>query len=103
MKDDIYYVYILRCEGDTLYTGIARDYEDRYKKHIEGKGAKYTRSRKPQRIEGVWLVHGRSEATKAEYWLKKNNRRMKDRFIEEGETLMKKVREDLGIDLERVV
>ena len=42
-----YWVYILRCGDDSLYTGIARDVDRRLAVHRSGKGAKYTRSRLP--------------------------------------------------------
>lgn len=98
--NDIYYVYILRCEGDTLYTGIARDYRARYEKHLAGTGAKYTRSRKPVRIERVWQTEGRSAASRVEYFLKKNPRKTKDRFIGERNYFVEMVLEMLDIDIE---
>ena len=45
-------VYIVRCADHTLYTGIARDLRQRIAQHNEGKGAAYTRARRP-----VVLVH----------------------------------------------
>ena len=42
-----WYVYILRCADDTLYTGVATDLEARVATHNAGKGAKYTRGRRP--------------------------------------------------------
>ena len=42
-----YYVYILRCADDTLYTGWTTDVTKRVKTHNSGKGAKYTRARLP--------------------------------------------------------
>ena len=42
-----YWVYILRCQDDTLYTGYTTDPMRRLKVHQSGKGAKYTRSRLP--------------------------------------------------------
>ncbi len=97
---NIYYIYILRCEGDTLYTGIARDYRDRYEKHLAGTGAKYTRSRKPVRIERVWQTQGRSAASRVEYFLKKNSRKTKERFIGEDALFVERVLEKLDIDIE---
>ena len=97
---DIYYIYILRCEDDTLYTGIARDYKKRYEKHLAGEGAKYTRSRKPVKIERVWRTEGRSRATKVEYFLKKNQRKVKERFIEERNLFKDRVLEKLDINIE---
>lgn len=40
-------LYILRCRDGSLYTGITTDAEKRLAAHNSGKGAKYTRSRKP--------------------------------------------------------
>lgn len=45
-------VYIVRCADQTLYTGIARDLGQRIAQHNAGKGAAYTRARRP-----VVLVH----------------------------------------------
>ena len=42
-----YFVYILRCGDDTLYTGITTDLKRRVEEHNSGKGAKYTRGRGP--------------------------------------------------------
>jgi len=98
--EDIYYIYILRCEDDSLYTGIAKNYKERYEKHIAGTGAKYTRSRKPVKIERVWKTKGRSAASKTEYFMKKNSRKMKEKFISENSIFADKVMEKLGIKIE---
>ncbi len=42
-----YYVYMLRCADGTFYTGFSTDPQRRLKTHNAGKGAKYTRSRRP--------------------------------------------------------
>ena len=47
-----WFVYMLRCADQSLYTGIARDVASRVARHNAGKGAAYTRSRLP-----VCLVH----------------------------------------------
>jgi putative endonuclease len=47
-----WFVYIVRCADETLYTGIAKDIGQRIAKHNEGTGAAYTRARRP-----VVLVH----------------------------------------------
>ena len=41
------YTYIVKCKDDTLYTGWTNDLEKRVNAHNDGKGAKYTKSRKP--------------------------------------------------------
>ncbi len=45
-----WYVYLLRCSDDTLYTGVTNDLAAREQKHNEGRGAKYTAGRRPVRI-----------------------------------------------------
>jgi len=40
-------VYLLRCAGGTLYTGVAKDVQARLKQHRSGKGAAYTRTHLP--------------------------------------------------------
>lgn len=42
-----WFVYLLRCGDQSLYTGITKDVDARLKAHREGKGAKYTRGRGP--------------------------------------------------------
>ena len=47
-----WFVYIVRCRDDSLYTGISNDVAARIDAHNGGRGARYTRSRAP-----VILVH----------------------------------------------
>ena len=74
LKLQVYYVYILKCEGDILYTGIATDYKRRFDEHsnVNGskKGAKFTKSHKPEKIVAVWKTKNRSEASKLESRIK---------------------------------
>ena len=53
-------VYLIECVDGRIYTGIARDPEQRYAKHLTGKGARFTRSNPPQHLLGyVWVAdHG---------------------------------------------
>ena len=55
------FVYMLRCGDGSLYTGWTNNLEKRVKSHQEGRGAKYTRARRP-----VCLVYSESFATKKE-------------------------------------
>jgi len=57
---DAWAVYLLECADGRVYTGIARDPEQRYAKHLAGKGARFTRSNPPRRLLGwVWVAnHG---------------------------------------------
>ncbi|GAK45816.1 excinuclease ABC subunit C [Tepidicaulis marinus] len=45
-----WYLYILECEGERLYTGISTDVESRFAAHVKGTGAKFTRAFKPLAI-----------------------------------------------------
>ncbi len=50
-------VYLLECVDGRVYTGIARDPQSRYAKHLAGKGARFTRSNPPKQLLGwVWVV-----------------------------------------------
>ena len=66
-----YYLYILKTVDNTLYCGIARDVLARFEEHKTGKGAKYTRSYKPQSIVYVDIFEDKSSASKEEYRIKK--------------------------------
>jgi putative endonuclease len=74
----MYYVYMVKCADETLYTGIATELERRIEEHNSSdKGSKYTRVRRP-----VCLVYSeehsdRSAASKREYEIKKKMSRAK--------------------------
>jgi predicted GIY-YIG superfamily endonuclease len=42
-----WFLYILQCGDGSLYTGITNDLDRRFEMHSKGRGAKYTRSRRP--------------------------------------------------------
>ena len=77
----MYYVYILKCSDDTLYTGITTDPERRLKEHNSGTGAKYTRSRRPVEMVYSETAADRSEASKRETEIKKFSRAQKLEMI----------------------
>ncbi|MGV8998110.1 MAG: GIY-YIG nuclease family protein [Parvibaculaceae bacterium] len=66
-----WYLYILECAGGRLYTGITVDVEARFKAHVSGQGAKFTRAYKPRRVAFVEPHTDRSSASKAEHAVKK--------------------------------
>jgi len=72
-----WYVYILRCADGTLYTGITNDLEKRVRAHLEGHGAKYTRSRLPVELVFFENAESRSAATRREAEIKRLSRRDK--------------------------
>ena len=68
----MYYVYIVQCADETLYTGIATDLERRIDEHNHSdKGAKYTRARRPVTLVYHETFENRSAASKREYEIKK--------------------------------
>lgn len=75
------YVYILRCRGDSLYTGYTPDPEKRYREHCEGRGAKYTRSHPPISLETVWKTETKQDALRLEYRIKKLSKAKKEQLI----------------------
>jgi putative endonuclease len=66
-----WYVYIILCTDNTLYTGITVDVPRRFDQHSTGKGAKYFRGRQPEQQVYVEPGNNRSSATKREIDLKK--------------------------------
>ncbi len=70
MSDKKYYVYLLLTEKDTLYCGFTDDVQKRFQQHIDGKGAKYTKSHKPVKIVWEKEFDNKSDALKEEYRIK---------------------------------
>lgn len=75
------FVYMLRCNDGSLYTGWTFDPDARLRKHNEGKGARYTRMKRP--CERVFLLSlpSRAEAMKLEALIKKRSRDEKEKMI----------------------
>jgi putative endonuclease len=64
------FVYIVQCTDGTLYTGWAKDVKARVKVHNAGRGARYTRTRRPVRLR-YWERHpDRAAAMRRERQLK---------------------------------
>ncbi|MAZ66163.1 MAG: endonuclease [Kangiellaceae bacterium] len=79
-----WFVYMLRCADDTLYTGITTDVARRVKEHngeIKGKGAKCTRARRPVKLVYQETCADRSAAGKREWEIKQFSRAEKDALI----------------------
>ena len=77
-----YFVYILKCCDDTLYTGITTDLKRRVDEHNgSGKGAKYTKVRRPVELFYWEKSENRSSASKREYEIKKLTRLKKMELI----------------------
>lgn len=78
----MYYIYMLRCEDNSIYTGITTNVEHRMKEHFTKiNGAKYTKSHTPKKLEAVWQTENRAEACKLEYHIKRLAKRKKEALI----------------------
>lgn len=76
-----FHVYIVRCSDGSYYTGYSPDLKRRIALHNAGRGAKYTRARRPVKL--VWSRKFRyfKTAIKAEVAVKKLNRAQKAKLI----------------------
>jgi putative endonuclease len=82
-----WFLYLIECADGSLYTGIATDVEARFCAHASGKGARYTRARKPLRVLASFELAGRSEALRAEYRVKRLSVQQKRALIAGERTL----------------
>jgi putative endonuclease len=83
MANDHWYVYIVRCRDDSLYTGVARDLQQRLSQHNQGKrGARYTRSRRPVELVYQETAPDRSTAQRREYQIKQLSAQQKRTLIQ---------------------
>jgi len=76
-----FFVYIVECRDGTYYTGYTPDLENRLKAHNLGKGAKYTRSRRPVKL--IWQSEFKSfkKAVSEEARIKRLERAQKEELI----------------------
>ena len=76
-----WYLYILRCGDNSLYTGITTDVDKRFAAHCAGRGAKYTRGRGPLTLVYRELCGTHSDALKREWDVKSMKRDQKEKLI----------------------
>jgi uncharacterized protein (TIGR02453 family) len=77
-------VYLLRCRDGSLYTGIARDAMRRVAAHNAGRGAAYTRSRRPVTLAYAEPARDRPAALRREWAIKQLTREEKEAMIASG-------------------
>jgi putative endonuclease len=79
----LWFVYIVRCADDSLYTGIAKDVARRVGEHnATGRlGANYTRARRPVALVYTEAVESRSAAARREHEIKQMTRLGKDELL----------------------
>ncbi len=76
-----HFCYILKCADGTYYTGWTTDPERRLREHRAGRGARYTRSRRPLQLVYVESLPDRGAAMRREKALKKLPRARKQALI----------------------
>ena len=77
----MHYIYIVKCSDNTYYTGYSNNPEKRIKAHNDGKGARYTRGRRPVQLVYYEKYENKSEALKREWEIKHLTREQKEEII----------------------
>ncbi len=72
-----HFVYMLRCAGNRIYTGYAVDVEARFKQHVSGKGARFTKAFPPECILRQFELDSKEKALRLEARIKKLSRPQK--------------------------
>lgn len=78
----IHYVYVLKCSDGTYYTGYTNNLEKRIGQHNCGKGAKYTKGKRPVKLVYKEEFSDKSTAMKREYQIKQLTRQEKQRLFQ---------------------
>jgi putative endonuclease len=81
-----YYVYVILCVDGSFYTGYTKNIGTRIKLHESGKGARYTKMHKPQKISYLELFDARAQAMKREKQIKKLTHQQKLNLINSRNT-----------------
>ncbi|MCK5394516.1 MAG: GIY-YIG nuclease family protein [Gammaproteobacteria bacterium] len=83
METQPWFVYILRCADNSLYTGVTTDISKRLDQHngADKNGAKYTKARRPVELVYQEPSASRSEACKREYVIKSLKKSQKESLI----------------------
>ena len=76
-----WFVYMLRCKDNSIYTGITNDLKKRIETHLSGNGSKYLRGKLPLKLVYKESFQDRSTASKREIEIKKLNKKEKELLI----------------------
>ncbi len=79
--------YMLRCADGSLYTGWTNDLEARVRAHNEGRGGKYTRSRRPVTLAYAEAFATRREAMSREWHVKRMSKAEKEALVRAGASM----------------
>ncbi|GKV57827.1 UPF0213 protein YazA [Sporosarcina sp. NCCP-2222] len=83
-KENDHIFYVLECKDGSYYAGYTNDLARRIQAHNDGKGAKYTRAKRPVRCIYSETFDNKREAMQAEYRFKQLSRLEKERYMKEG-------------------
>ena len=76
-----WFLYILRCQDGSFYTGVTNDIERRVKMHNSGRASRYTRSRRPVELLYQETCGSRTQALVRECFVKTYTRQQKEKLI----------------------
>ena len=99
-EKEMYYTYMLRCEDNSIYTGMTKDLERRMQEHFSAgeKCAKYTLRHKPKSLEMAWESENRVLASKLEFHIKKTLKKsQKEELIKNPDKLEEFLGEKIDI------
>ncbi len=99
-RGEKWFLYILKCSDQSLYTGITKDIERRFKMHLAGKGARYTRARRPLEVVYQETYKTRTQALVREYFVKTLPKTKKLALIDHF-TVLRSVPADAGLAVSR--
>lgn len=80
---DIWFLYMIRCRGGSLYTGITTDIKRRFHEHRDGgrKGSKFLRGKAPLELVLKRKIGSKSLALKVEHVVKQMRKSEKEKFV----------------------
>lgn len=92
------FVYMIRCEDNSVYTGITKDLKKRLTQHYEQakECAKYTKSHRMTGVEAVFIAENWSEAARLEYAIKKLPKQKKETLIRKPHIVQEMFEKQLG-------
>ena len=73
-----WFVYMLKCNDNSVYTGISNNLKQRLNTHAKGNGSKYVRARLPFKLVFTEECQNRSQANKREIEIKKLDKKNKE-------------------------
>ena len=83
LPEEKHYFYVLLCSDGSFYGGYTNDLKKRLDAHNSGKGAKYTKSRRPVEMIYHEEYDDKRTAMQREYWFKHHDRAWKEKFLHE--------------------